>query len=127
MSPFTLFFQHILGLIYFACKVWGTATVWVVREHDLTVRVLELRLQRRTVSVGRACEKSFSGEGTGATYLRPRIAMASFLSILDLKPPFTHSSATLLPALRSSVRPAKAAAMAPTPTRIGVAIKRCYE
>lgn len=125
VSPFALFFQHILGLVYFTCEVGRAAAIWVVREHDLTVRVLELRLQRRAVSVSRPYEKSFSRRGASTTHFRPRIAMASFLSILDLKPPFTHSSAALLPALRSRVRPAKAAAMAPTPTMIGVAIKEC--
>jgi len=50
---------------------------------------------------------------------------ASFLSILALKPPLAHSWAAPLPPsipLLMSVRPAMAAAIAPTPRMIGVDI-----
>ena len=59
------------------------------------------------------------------THLRPRMERASFLSILALKPPLAHSWAAPLPPiipLLISVRPAMAAAIAPTPRMIGVAI-----
>ena len=49
--------------------------------------------------------------------------MASLRSIFALKPPLTHCSAAFLPPsnpLRTSDRPAIAAAMAPTPMMIGV-------
>ena len=51
--------------------------------------------------------------------------MASFRSIFALKPPLTHCSAAFFPPnkpLRTSERPAIAAAMAPTPMMIGVDI-----
>ena len=53
------------------------------------------------------------------------MARASFLSILALKPPLAHSWAAPLPPiipLLMRVRPAMAAAIAPTPKIIGVAI-----
>jgi len=59
------------------------------------------------------------------THLRPRIKRASFLSILALKPPLAHSWAAPLPPIRpllTRVRPAIAAAIAPTPRMIGVDI-----
>ena len=59
------------------------------------------------------------------THLRPRIERASFLSILALKPPLAHSCAAPLPPmipLLTRVRPAMAAAIAPTPRIIGVDI-----
>lgn len=65
------------------------------------------------------------GEIELETHLRPRMARASFLSILALKPPLAHSWAAPLPPiipLLMRVRPAMAAAMAPTPRMIGVDI-----
>jgi hypothetical protein len=59
------------------------------------------------------------------THLRPRMARASFLSILALKPPLAHSWAAPRPPrtpLLIRVRPAMAAAIAPTPRMIGVDI-----
>ena len=59
------------------------------------------------------------------THLIPRMERASFRSILALKPPLAHSWAAPLPPmtpLLKRVRPAMAAAIAPTPRMIGVDI-----
>lgn len=55
------------------------------------------------------------------THLRPRICIASVLSIFPLKPPRTHFSAPAA-LLRINVLPTSAAVMAPTPRKIGVDI-----
>jgi hypothetical protein len=59
------------------------------------------------------------------TYLSPRIAIASLRSIFALKPPLTHCSAAPFPTKRPFLircRPVRAAATAPKPIIIGVAM-----
>lgn len=67
----------------------------------------------------------YDKEIEGEAHLRPRMERASVLSILALKPPLAHSRAAPLPPiipLLTRVRPAMAAAIAPTPRMIGVDI-----